>query len=884
MNTIPQTGKWNEISSTLNGNFDLIAKRLVQYEGAVFNYKGIFSTIDELKSKLPYSSDESFAYVGSAAPYSVFLMKNGEWVDSGKKSDEFSSFDWTTIPQASETNNGLMSPSLVTEIKNSTKSIKQLDSNLSTLKKKVEDYKPIEIYGDVVNAADEEDITSDSNNLLKLKDRLPLNGMGYVILRKDKTLAEQLTQTNTIYEVRYDFNVGGETITFPTDSTVKFVGGSISNAAITIHEGVLVKDGVFLQHGRITLANKCALESCLFDGGHDWVLVNGDDVRIQKCSFKNGVQDDVEDNIFAYINTDYVSGVNLEISDCYFSGFAGEACKNVARHILIHDGCINFRVRNNTFDNIDTPYNDNDCIQVLSNTVDSSEVVNYPYAYASEFAPLYGVVEGNKFINIKEIKSLIKIQASNVNVLNNTISFMEDGKLYPAGDTAAIRVINVKNCIIQGNTITSQLNTRLFSLSYASDSLVQGNHFISNSADATVQSGFIRFYRTDNCTFDSNLVLTSNVWLFLWLNDNRNLKITANHFLLNNTTSIGIGDLPNYTTITDGVDYSVSFFNNHFSGYHNGTLLSIPKHSKVEWIDNDGFSAKVVIEQSVENSNVVIRNSELSQLMVTNDASTQQNIRLEGVKCTRTVVNYSSSLVIENPIVEASDVVELYDVGNTYVANPKFLAENKTYIKCLRGVCPVTVDAGMLDHSIVTGGSNADFNIANVTKRCANRRTDLFNTLEFNGTDAFGKSVIRRSGYSSQAPDATGLIDGTSFINYNAGVSFAKGGVWYDAIGFAIPKDIIPIRYGYNPPESDVAKYPSGWQFYDFTAYKPKFVRSGVFYDADGYKSSYARKGDSASRPILMSVDSGFVYFDTELGRPIWWTGRAWVDATGANV
>lgn len=46
-------------------------------------------------------------------------------------------------------------------------------------------------------------------------------------------------------------------------------------------------------------------------------------------------------------------------------------------------------------------------------------------------------------------------------------------------------------------------------------------------------------------------------------------------------------------------------------------------------------------------------------------------------------------------------------------------------------------------------------------------------------------------------------------------------------------------------------------------------------------------KGTTAQRPILTSNDSGVQYFDTTLaaaGKPIWWTGSAWVDATGVIV
>jgi hypothetical protein len=45
--------------------------------------------------------------------------------------------------------------------------------------------------------------------------------------------------------------------------------------------------------------------------------------------------------------------------------------------------------------------------------------------------------------------------------------------------------------------------------------------------------------------------------------------------------------------------------------------------------------------------------------------------------------------------------------------------------------------------------------------------------------------------------------------------------------------------------------------------------------------------GTTQQRPVLGVTDMGVTYFDTTLassGKPIWWTGSNWVDATGAVV
>ncbi len=47
------------------------------------------------------------------------------------------------------------------------------------------------------------------------------------------------------------------------------------------------------------------------------------------------------------------------------------------------------------------------------------------------------------------------------------------------------------------------------------------------------------------------------------------------------------------------------------------------------------------------------------------------------------------------------------------------------------------------------------------------------------------------------------------------------------------------------------------------------------------------RKDTTANRPTLSSNDIGYMYMDTTLdadGKPIWWNGTKWIDATGGDA
>lgn len=95
-------------------------------------------------------------------------------------------------------------------------------------------------YGNAT-PADEEDITAESGNL-KLKDRAydeaNFSGKGYKILRKniqgEKNILTQdmINEPNTVYEIRYDFDLNGQEITIPEGCVLDFQGGSFNNGTI----------------------------------------------------------------------------------------------------------------------------------------------------------------------------------------------------------------------------------------------------------------------------------------------------------------------------------------------------------------------------------------------------------------------------------------------------------------------------------------------------------------------------------------------------------------------------------------------------------------------------------------------------------------------------
>lgn len=103
---------------------------------------------------------------------------------------------------------------------------------------------------------DEEDLTkspadANGNSYLSLKDREynpnEFSGLGRVILRKNIVeiddpiygkvtknilFQDMIAQSNTIYEIRYDFDLNGKEINIPKNCILKFEGGSLRNGSI----------------------------------------------------------------------------------------------------------------------------------------------------------------------------------------------------------------------------------------------------------------------------------------------------------------------------------------------------------------------------------------------------------------------------------------------------------------------------------------------------------------------------------------------------------------------------------------------------------------------------------------------------------------------------
>lgn len=147
--------------------------------------------------------------------------------------------------------------------------------------------------GTITNYPDEEDISSiEENGIQKLKfaDRnynpQAFSGKGYKILRKNWQIIngesknilikEMISEPNTIYEVRYDFDLNSAEITLPENCVLKFNGGKLENGTLvgdntkvncdpyfTIFNKIIIKGNFLIE--KLTPQNFGAVADGTFD-------------------------------------------------------------------------------------------------------------------------------------------------------------------------------------------------------------------------------------------------------------------------------------------------------------------------------------------------------------------------------------------------------------------------------------------------------------------------------------------------------------------------------------------------------------------------------------------------------------------------------------------
>ena len=468
------------------------------------------------------------------------------------------------------------------------------------------DHQTVINNGTITNAADEEDITV-RDNVLSFKDRTYIEGvdeMGYVILRKNKSFAEQVTKKNTIYEIRYDFNFGDTSFEIPNNCIVIGNGGSIKNAKrLTLSTNAKIYNLTICNFERIILNENSCLYNCVLDGQYnsDGVYVNGDSVKINKCKFDKFTSRNNNDTVCL---RDFDTGKNLKtikgtiVEECIFKNVMPKSGDSSCRVVLFHENEFDFN-NNEIYFGVDKNLNvlESDAIQILTDLKKEGDAV-FPYAFASAFKDSFGTIRNNKFYINGYAKSVVKIQASNVSVMYNKIMPDKTSEI----PVASIRVINTDNCSVEGNAIYNSNNlVRFITAEYNSSVVIKHNRYVDCTDENAVSMQWCTLLQHNkDSVFESNVLECSNTRLLFAWQDNKNLLVERNHFYFKNPQRDSlIGNIETDTYIDNPITNSAStkFYNNTFNVNGDVNLVSM----------YFGMDVELVFKRNTVFSNIPIR-------------------------------------------------------------------------------------------------------------------------------------------------------------------------------------------------------------------------------------------------------------------------------------
>lgn len=319
--------------------------------------------------------------------------------------------------------------------------------------------------GKIINYPDREDITEELG-LLKFADREVIPGvssMGYKILRRDKTFAEQVTDENTIYEIKYDFDLDGGSVTIPFNCILNFNGGLIKNGSIDLSNDCIIQNGIITisdSTNIIRLGNNCIIKNCKIQYNNTsmqgYGAIYGD--------HKNNIK--LLNNIFKEQNTQDSSG-------------AGRF------HIRLVQ-CTNFEIKGNYMEDTQGEgimVNEGTGIIAENTTIGCWSGIGTSFSGEGRTDITQIVISNNNVTNARAAG--ITINTNNVIVSNNIVSFISTVVHGPAirlGHTHT----KANKCLITNNELTVFNSTfgsdttagRGISIDAGNDNIVFGNKII----------------------------------------------------------------------------------------------------------------------------------------------------------------------------------------------------------------------------------------------------------------------------------------------------------------------------------------------------------------------------------------------------------------------
>lgn len=738
----------------------------------------------------------------------------------------------------------------------------------------VADIQPIVIEGDVDNAPDQEDLTSvnqGGTDVLKFKDKTYspalFSGLGRVYLRKNivtlegtgkNVLTQAMVNTaNTIYLIQYDYDLNGQTITMPAGCVLEFDGGSVKNGNIVFAETLLMGD---IKFSAVNASGMIANEFV----SPRWFGAQGDgttnDSKAFKCACNVCDEIRVDDGDYVVdsplIEQTSADGIFLLRSNM---------------KLLMSDGCT-------------LHCSDNLPQEEAGNKIRAIIVVSGSYRnFYYDVEKIENViVKGGKIIGCRQYFTIAQTPPANDTKENYV------GIHVRFADGVTIDGMKISDCA--GDCI----------LNYGADTTIVKNCHISRCRRGGINYGSGSGSKVLGCTFseigtyieypngNSSYGLSTychdiGLEMDYWGKQNdvyiKDIEISGNTFNMSGEKYgfLGYGE---DVTISDNIFVNVKTNTTTCINPSNGT-------------DKNNAALKPANFSIVGNTFANDENEDYS----TADAYlafvlgyAQGDNHIENNKATGRSLTYISTgnFVIKGNHTGGCAVGYSFEksVGNVQLNNNY---HDGTEFFLIRGAAAFTSTKTLeVSGNIVTAANN--------------ERVSTSNAL-FKGMDCFGIiricnnlfTLVREKIFDVPVSYAGSfkIVGNTFNINrtlayifgYSGGATIVQCDMCYNTFNSA---ESNPFRVLVETNFTGHANVVGN--VFDNSVYKRIMDKRGSTAKVNNVNNvcksdiSSQPNGTTANRPTLESGEKGYVYYDTTLGKPIWWNGTAWVDATGTAV
>lgn len=670
-----------------------------------------------------------------------------------------------------------------------------------------------------------------------------------------------MNQPNTIYEIRYDFDLNGETIQMKEGCTLKFEGGSLNN-------GILKCNNTIINNANFVVLNNCSFSGTILSEyvRPEWFGAIG-----------NGIADD-SNAIISSIN----SGCDVLLTDNSIYGFSTfENVFNLNGHKLYSKKKATFRYLNNWIDynNPNTAYK-----WIFRFIGNSFEINNIRFDLGKEEWVSRVEVSNEVYMNARK-HSLANVtirKSSNFKVCN--CDFI--GGIHSLDILSECSYFNVDSCTFSKNTADS-----LYVTDGSHNGIIQNCHLSDNGDDGYCVN-----------VQDAQYIVGHNITV---------INCTGSNCQGSLCIASGGRDVSFINVNGDclrAAPIRVEFVNSDVYGANLGRVTFSGCSIKCK---ENGFFSSTTTNASIIPVNVVIENcyfysdTPLTQMFYKGNNYIISNCLLENISLH---IYYSNDITFSNNTIIAPNNITCENSKEIKFLSNKFYNSGKIVdkIREQRQVDDLLVrrNVNIKNSTVRFIGNQYAFNgeLSENQKYFHITLDDYCSNIDFCQIDT---DIFQTRNNSLLHISKEGIIDFSKCEVYNL-LNINNGQLISDklthVISIKVDKELLnlfPWNKKYlrvasaneRPKEFDI---PSNYSnaiycdnsnqcYYIYNSIKKiwnKLDTSKPLY-TEGNERCAGWKNSRPTKLTNKENDKGYQYFDFNLLKPIWWNGKSWIDSLG---